>query len=120
MGLMEGGCVVELRGVATLVGEVSNNEVGGVSLLQGKAELRGVAEVVEGTKDLVLMLRTGLPAAGMDDKVEVGRRSAVLLEGEAGMVWRVVSIGVDFVRGAEAREGVLVIGVVVCESGVEP
>lgn len=31
-----------------------------------------------------------------------------------------VSVGVDFVRAEVAREGVLVIGVVVCESGVEP
>lgn len=61
---------------------------------------------------------------GLVDKREVGGRSGVLLEGlktelacEAGMR---VSVGLDFVRAAAAREGVLVIGVVVCESGVEP
>lgn len=60
----------------------------------------------------------------MVDKAEVGGRSGVFLEGlkteevcEAGAV---VPAGVDFVRGVVAREGVLVIGVVVCESGVEP
>ena len=30
-----------------------------------------------------------------------------------------VSFGADFVRGAEAGAGVLVMGVVVCDSGVE-
>lgn len=61
---------------------------------------------------------------GLVDKAEAGGRSGVLLEGlktelacEAGMT---ASVGVDFVRAAVAREGVLVIGVVVCESGVEP
>lgn len=61
---------------------------------------------------------------GLVDKAEAGGGSGVLLEGlkielacEAGTT---VSVGVDFVRAAVAREGVLVIGVVVCESGVEP
>lgn len=56
--------------------------------------------------------------------MEVGGRSEVLLKGlkseevcEAKMV---VSSGADFVREAVAREGVLVMGVVVWESGVEP
>lgn len=58
------------------------------------------------------------------EKAEAGGRSGVFLEGlkteevcEAG---EAVPAGVDFARGAVAREGVLVIGVVVCESGVEP
>lgn len=54
----------------------------------------------------------------------MGGRSEVLLKGlkseaacEAGTV---VSTGVDFVREAGASEAVLVMGVVVWESGVEP
>lgn len=60
---------------------------------------------------------------GLVEKAEVGGRSGALLEGfktalacEAGMR---ASVRLDFVRAAAAREGVLVIGVVVCESGVE-
>lgn len=82
--------------------------------------------VAEGTKGLASTFRADPTANGDElvDKAEVGGRSEVLLEGlktevacEAGMP---ISVGVDFVRGAVAREGVLVIGVVVCESGVEP
>lgn len=66
-------------------------------------------------------------AAGGDGpvgKAEVGRRSGMLLEllktelaCEIGLR---ASVRLDFVRAAAAREGVLVTGVVVCESGVEP
>ncbi len=48
----------------------------------------------------------------------------MFLEGlKTELAWEVgikVSFGMDFVRAAAVREGVLVIGVVVCESGVEP
>lgn len=61
---------------------------------------------------------------GLVDKAEVEGRSGLLLKGvKTELAWEVrmlVSAGVDFVRAAVAREGVLVIGVVVCESGVEP
>lgn len=92
--------------------------------------------VAEGTKGLASTLRDDPTAViggcvsaaangdGLVDKAEVGGRSGVLLEGlktevacEARMP---ISVGVDFVRGAVEREGVLVIGVVDCESGVEP
>lgn len=61
---------------------------------------------------------------GLVNKAEVGGMSGVLFEGlktefacEGGAT---VSVGVDFVRAEVARDGVLVIGVVVWESGVEP
>lgn len=92
--------------------------------------------VAEGTKGWASTLREdptalvggcGSAAAKGDalvDKAEVGGKSIVLLEGlkteeacEAGME---VSVGVEFDRRAVAREGVFIIGVVVCESGVEP
>lgn len=70
--------------------------------------------VAEGTKGLALTLRAESTAAGLVDKAKVGARSEVLLETEEACV------RVDFVRGAVEREGVLVKGVVACESGVEP
>lgn len=89
--------------------------------------------VAEGTKGLASTLRADLTVVvegyvsaeangdGLVDRTEVGGRSVVTFEGlrtevacEAGMP---IS---DFAMGAVAREGVLVIGVVVCESGVEP
>lgn len=134
----------ELRGMA----EAVVDEVAVVPMEAAAAVLRtGVAAVVlgvtvedmsvaEGMKGLASTLRADPNAVvegcvsaaakgdGLVDKAEVGGRSEVLLEGlktevacETGMA---VSVGVDFVRGAVAREGVLVIGVVVCESGVEP
>lgn len=134
----------ELRGVAEVVADVAAVvpvEASAVVLKMGvDAVILDVAvedmSLAEGTKGLASTLRTDPPvsvggcvivAAKGDwlvDKAEVGRRSGVLLQGlktelacEAGMT---VSVGVDFVRAAVAREGVFVIGVVVCESGVEP
>lgn len=119
--MMEGGCVAELMDVATLMGGVLDDEVGGVPFLQGEGELRSVAEVAEGTNGLASTLRADLTAAGVVDKVEVGVRSGVLMGTE--MVFEVgmaVSSGVDFVRGAVTRQGVLLIALVVCMSGVKP
>lgn len=70
--------------------------------------------VAEGAKGLTLTLRAESVAAGLIDKGKVGGGSEVLLQREEACV------RVDFVRGAVASEGVLVLGVVVCESGVEP
>lgn len=69
--MMEGGGVVELRGVAlggTLWGEVLDDEVGVASFLQGDAVLRGVTE---GTKGLALTLRADSTAARLVDKADM-------------------------------------------------
>lgn len=119
----------ELRGVAA----ATLTTGAGAVVLGAAAEDRSVAE---GTKGLASTLRDDPTAVtvgcvsaavngdGWVDKAEAGARSGVLLEGlktEAACEARMpISVGVDFVRGAVEREGVLVIGVVDCESGVEP
>jgi len=126
------GVMVELRGVAELVvdaGAVVPGKAAAAALTAGVVVegMRGA----EGTKGLASTLRADLIAAvggtkgdGFVDRGKFGESSAVLLTGlkteeacEAGME---VSDGMDLVREALAMEGVLVIGVVVCESGVEP
>lgn len=132
----------ELRGVAEVVedaGPAVPVEATAAVLTTGVAsELLGVAvqdiSVAEGMKGLASTLRAD-PAMAAEGYVSaevkgdglvdtVGGRSEVLLKGlkseaacEAGTV---VSTGVDFVREAGASEAVLVMGVVVWESGVEP
>lgn len=85
-----------------------------------------IAGEAEGTKGLASTLSVDVAACaeGPVDEAEVGGGSGMPLDGlktevacEAGMG---ASVGLDFVGAALAREGVLVIGVVVCESGVEP
>lgn len=86
------------------------DEVGGAS----EAELKGAAE---GTKGLALTLRAEVTVAGT---AGAGVKSGVILARErASEAGTAVSLGGNFVGGAEVKAGVLVIGVVVCESGVE-
>lgn len=133
MAVGEGVTVTELGGVATLLGDISFGGGGVASLLKGEAEeLGGTAEVAgatvvmigvisedvsaaEGTKGLASTLRPD----GLLNKVEAG---GVLL---GGLTAEVISeagpeSGQLLVKGAVTREGVLVTGVVVCESGAEP
>lgn len=145
--MTEGGGVAELRDMAALVRGVSDDVV---RLGAAEEQLRGAAEMAvdvgavipveaaltAGVEDAsaadVRALASVLgadPTAGdkgkwLVDKAEEGGRSGVILEGlnteEACAAGMLLSITVDFVREAVARDGVLVIGVVVCESGVEP
>lgn len=128
----------EQRGVAVVI--LDAGPVAAFAVLTLASEIIGVPmvdiSVAEGTKGLALMLRTDPPAVfggrvsaevkgdRLVDTVEVGGRSEVLLKGlkseEVCEAKVVVSREADFVRDAVAREGVLVMGVVVWESGVEP
>lgn len=134
----------ELRGVAVVAVDPAAacaiEAAGAVIAMEVAAVVLGVAaedmSMAAGTKGLASTLRADPTAVvggracaaakgdGLVDKMEVGGRSGVLLEElktelacEAGTA---LSVGVDFVREAVARERVLVIGVVVWESGVEP
>lgn len=108
---------------------------GVVSVVLTKGVAAVIVSAAEGIKGLALTSREDpranvggwvIEAAGGDGlvvKAEVDRRSGMLLEllltelaCEIGLR---VSVRLDF-GAAAAREGVLVTGVVVCESGVEP
>lgn len=126
------GAGVELKGVDEVVVEVEV-EVAAAAVLTTGAALGATVEdmnAAEGTKGLASTLRpeptvggsvgAGAAKGGLVDKVDkVGGRSGVHLRTDEDCA-ETVSVGVDFIREAVAREGVLVIGVVVCESGAEP
>lgn len=128
------GAAEELkRGVAETVvdvGALVPVEAAAPVLAIGLAELQVAVEDMseaEGTKGLASTLRADPTAAagerasagtngdGLVDKVEVGGRYGVLLDGlkteDAGEA--VDSVGLDLVREAVLRKGVLVTGVVV-------
>lgn len=123
--MMEGGAVVVvavLKDEFTLVGMGAEDATGREAALSGVVVVAvlGLATLVlgvvvedrsaaDGTKGLASTLRPD-PMKVLAGEVKTTGCGTL---GAA-------SAGVDFARGAVASAGVLVIGVVVCESGVEP